>query len=264
MYKIFCLIIMSLFVVGCNAPSQVESAAESVVQTASTAVESAQEVVAQTASTTVESAQEEVEVAAAAEPSNGLMIYPSAEETQPLQVGAAVPGFSVLTVEGGDKSFPAGQRDKPLMLVTFRGGWCPFCNVHLEELQEVVPELTAAGMEVAFLSGDRPEILYAGLKDGAQATAKDKNYVIYSDAKVEAASALGIAFKTPEAMRSRLIDKRGATDGSVDLHSALSVPSIYIVDTSGQVAFVHTDPDYKVRLSAADTKAAAMAVLARN
>lgn len=243
MNKFFCLVIVSVFVVGCSSSTDVESTTVAATQNAAKAVESAPEVVQAT---------------------NDLLIYPSAEETQPLQVGAAVPGFNVLTVDGEEKSFPAGQRDKPLMLVTFRGGWCPFCNVHLEELQEVVPELSAAGMEVAFLSGDRPEILYAGLKDGAQATAKDKNYVIYSDANVEAASALGIAFKTPEVMRSRLIDKVGATDGSVDLHSALSVPSIYIVDTSGQVAFVHTDPDYKVRLSAADTKAAAMEVLASN
>jgi Peroxiredoxin len=243
MNKYFCLVIVSVFVVGCSSSTDVESTKVAVTQSAAKAVESASEVVQAT---------------------NDLIIYPSAEETQPLQVGAAVPGFNVLTVDGGQKSFPAGQRDKPLMLVTFRGGWCPFCNVHLEELQEIVPELSAAGMEVAFLSGDRPEILYAGLKDGAQATAKDKNYVIYSDANVEAASALGIAFKTPEVMRSRLIDKAGATDGSVDLHSALSVPSIYIVATSGQVAFVHTDPDYKVRLSAEDTKAAAMEVLASN
>ncbi len=250
MNKFFCLIMMSLFVVGCSTSSDVESTTEAVATSASKAVENAPEL--------VQSA------APVSKAKNNLMIYPSAEETQPLQVGTAVPGFNVLTVDGEEKLFPAGQRDKPLMLVTFRGGWCPFCNVHLEELQEVVPELSAAGMEVAFLSGDRPEILYAGLKDGAQATAKESNYVIYSDANVEAASALGIAFKMPEAIRGRLIDSLGATDGSVDLHSALSVPSVYIIDTSGHVAFVHTDPDYKVRLSAEDTKAAAMKVLARN
>lgn len=250
MYKFFCLSLLFVFTVGCSAPVEVASQVEAVTQTTSKAVESTQEV---------------VEVAAAnMQASNGLVIYPTAQETQPLQVGEVVPGFNVQTVEGVQKVFPEGQRDKPLMLVTFRGGWCPFCNVHLQELRKVVPELSAAGMEVAFLSGDRPEVLYAGLKDDAQATAKESNYVIYSDANVEAASALGIAFKTPDSMRSRLIDARGATDSSVDLHSALPVPAVYIVDTQGKVAFVYTNPDYKVRLSAEDTKAAAMEVLASN
>lgn len=250
MYKFFCIALVSLFIFGCNTPAEVESATEVVAQNTTKAVESVSEV---------------VEVAAAdTQAANELVIYPSAEETQPLQLGAAVPGFNVQTVEGTQKSFPAGARDKPQMLVTFRGGWCPFCNVHLQELRKVVPELSAAGMEVSFLSGDRPEILYAGLKDDAQATAKESNYIIYSDANVEAASALGIAFKTPDSMRSRLIDARGATESSVDLHSALSVPAVYIVDTNGDVAFVYTNPDYKVRLSAEDTKAAAMEVLASN
>lgn len=193
-----------------------------------------------------------------------LMIYPTAEETQPLTVGAAVPGFNVMNVDGTLQSFPAGKRNKPQMFVTFRGGWCPFCNVHLQELRKVVPELSTAGMDVAFLSGDRPEVLYAGLKEDAQATAKENNYVIYSDANIEAASALGIAFKTPDTMRAKLIDMVDAGESSVDLHGALPVPSVFIVDTSGQVAFVYTNPDYKVRLSAEDTRAAALKVLANN
>ncbi len=249
MYKFFCLVLVSMFIVGCSSPSEVVSPAD---------------IAAQSVTNTDENAAQVIKVAAADMTSNALMIYPSAQETQPLEVGSAVPSFNVQTVDGAQKSFSAGARDKPLMLVTFRGGWCPFCNVHLQELRKVVPELSAAGMEIVFLSGDRPEVLYAGLKGDAQATAKDSNYVIYSDANVEAASVLGIAFKTPEKMRGMLIDKVGATDSSVDLHSALPVPAVFIIDTKGEVAFVYTNPDYKVRLSAEDTKAAAMEVLASN
>lgn len=199
-----------------------------------------------------------------------LVIYPSAVETQPLEVGDAFPTFNVQEVDGSAKTFFTGERDKPLMVVVFLGGWCPFCNLHLEELQKVVPELSEAGMEIAFFSGDRPEVLFEALEDDVQTIAKTNDYVIYSDANFEAASALGIAYGEPPKellslrLRSRVIDFRGATDGPEEVQGTLPVPSVFIVDTNGEVAFVYTNPDYKVRLSAEDTRAAGLAVLNNN
>jgi len=176
-----------------------------------------------------------------------------------------VPTFSVQAVDGQPVEFTAGGRAKPAMIVTYRGGWCPFCNVHLEELQDIVPELTSNGMEVFFFSGDRAEILYSGLKDNAKTISENKQYTIYSDANTEAASALGIAFKLPKKQAARLIDspRRDLADGSVAKHGALAVPSVFIIGTSGNVEFVHTDPNYRVRIGNDDLLAAANAVLGK-
>jgi len=248
-----------IFLVACGQTESTGNAVDAVADAAKTAA-------AETVNSGVEVVKEAAEVpATVADAAGTLTIFPSAEETQPLQVGDAMPAFTVQAVDGATVPFAAGIRAKPIMMVTYRGGWCPFCNVHLEELQDIVPELTNNGMEVFFFSGDRAEVLYSGLKDGAKAVSEEKQYTIYSDANTEAASALGIAFKLPDEQAARMIDspRRDLADGSIAKHGALSVPSVFIIGTSGKVEFVHTDPDYRVRISNEDLLAAANAVLAK-
>ncbi len=195
-----------------------------------------------------------------------LTIHASAKEIQPLQIGDPMPAFKVQSIDGELVDFTSGERDKPLMIVTFRGGWCPYCNLQLNSLRDVVPELTESGMDVYFLSGDRSDVLYSGLNDKAESAASNSQYKIYSDANTEAASALGIAFKLPERQRARLIDSPSvdAADGSIDKHGVLAVPSVFIIGETGDVEFVHADPNYKVRIDESDLLDAAKRVLGTN
>ena len=187
-----------------------------------------------------------------------LNIAPSAEAVQPVEVGQAAPAFTVRKVDGSDFHFDPRAKQRPTVIITFRGGWCPFCNVQLQELRHVVPELKASGYDVLFLSADRPEILYSSLKDENQ----DLDYTILSDADMQASSALGIAFRVPEEniqrMASMGLDLEKATGNA--LH-ALPVPAVFVIDTSGIVRFTYANPDYRVRLSADKVRAAAMGLL---
>ena len=187
-----------------------------------------------------------------------LNIAPNAEAVQPVQVGQQAPQFTVQQVDGSDYDFNPMQRQRPALIITFRGGWCPFCNMQLQELRHVVPELKASGYEVLFLSSDRPEILYSSLKDENQ----QLDYTILSDADMQAASALGIAFKIPAADIERMatagLDLEATTGNA--LH-ALPVPAVFIVDAGGIVRFAYVNPDYRVRLSADKVRAAAMGLL---
>ncbi len=184
-----------------------------------------------------------------------LNIAPSAEEAQPLQAGERAPAFTVRRVDGTAYHFDPDNLERPALLITFRGGWCPFCNVHLKDLRHVIPDIKAAGFDVLFLSGDRPEILYSSLKEDNQ----ELDYLILSDSRMEAASALGLAFRVPEEQLARMrqfgLDLEQA---SGETHNALPVPAVYVIDQSGQITYVHANPDYRVRLSAAEVRAAAL------
>ena len=187
-----------------------------------------------------------------------LNIAASAEATQPVKVGERAPAFTVRQVDGKPFHFDPNALERPVMLITFRGGWCPFCNIHLQELRHVVPELKQSGYDVLFLSADRPEILYSSLKEENQAL----DYTILSDAEMQASSRLGIAFRLPDAYIERLkqnnldLEKASGTT----LH-ALPVPAVFIVDTAGVIRFAHVNPDYRVRLSADAVRTAAVALL---
>ena len=176
-------------------------------------------------------------------------IAASAEETRPLQAGQAAPRFEVRTVDGEPFVFDPRALDRPVVLITFRGGWCPFCNMHLSELRNAIPEINALGVDVLFLSGDRPELLYASLEQETQDTIDGLGYTILSDADVQAAVALGIAFKASQTTIDRRLEKNQDIAGSSMLeHGVLAVPSVFAIDRSGTIAFAYSEPDYKVRI----------------
>ena len=178
-----------------------------------------------------------------------MAIAESADQIMPLKSGEQAPAFVVLDSDGEEFFFDPYALERPAVLITFRGGWCPFCNMHLSELRTVVPEIAALGVDVMFLSGDRPEMLYASLKQDTQEDIADLGYKIYSDADAQAAIALGIAFKASERTINGRISKGQDIEGSSMLnHGVLPVPAVYAIDTAGIIRFDFVEPDYKVRL----------------
>jgi peroxiredoxin len=173
-------------------------------------------------------------------------------KVQPVQVGAMAPGFDARTVTGEPFRFEPQKRQKPAVLIFYRGGWCPYCNAHLGALRTTEPQLIAMGYDVLFISADRPERLRPSLKE------KDIHYTLLSDAQMHAARAFGIAFRlddaTVERYKQHNIDLEAA---SGETHHELPVPAVFIIDRKGMVRFAQWDPDYKVRMSGEEILAAA-------
>ena len=181
-----------------------------------------------------------------------------AEDISPLQAGDRAPAFTVRTVEGNPYHFDPDNLERPTILISFRGGWCPFCNMHLSELRHVIPEIRANGFDVLFLSNDRPELLYESLKKETQEAIDGLDYVILSDADIDAALAFGTAFEVSDGLIQRRHDKgQDITDSSISKYRALTVPAVFVIDKSGEISFAYANPNYKVRLSAEALKEAA-------
>ena len=70
-------------------------------------------------------------------------IAETAEQIQPLQAGDSAPRFRVETVESRAFDFDPLNLDKPVMILVFRGGWCPYCNMYLSDMRHVIPEIRA-------------------------------------------------------------------------------------------------------------------------
>ncbi len=176
----------------------------------------------------------------------------AAEQVRPLSEGSLAPAFVARRPDGAEWRFDPGQLQSPVILIFYRGGWCPYCNAHLAALREAEAELEHMGFEVLFLSADRPEMLLASLKEPAP------GYTLLSDSRMQAARAFGIAFRVDDATvrryREHGIDLEAA---SGETHHELPVPAVFLVDPKGVIRFVYANPDYTVRIAAADLLAAA-------
>ena len=185
-------------------------------------------------------------------------IAETADTIEPLSEGEQAPRFFVTTVDGESFDFNPDELQRPVVLLTFRGGWCPYCNTYLSDMRDVIPQIRSMGVDVLFLSGDRSELLFDSLKMETQEDIAALDYTLLSDANAQAATALGIAFKASQ----RTIDGRRAKgqdieESSMLKHGVLPVPAVFAIDQGGTIRFVYTNADYKVRLPADELLAVA-------
>lgn len=170
---------------------------------------------------------------------------PGAQAAHPLGIGDRAPDFVAHRVDGTTYRFSATHLHRPAVLIFYRGGWCPYCNTQLADMHTVEPKLRTAGFDVLFVSTDRPELLYSSLKD------QTIDYTLLSDPTLQAAQAFHIAYHLSDDLYDQQL-KYG-----VDLEKttgtkahALPVPSVFIIDKSGVIRFVYSNPDFRVRLKA--------------
>jgi peroxiredoxin len=166
-----------------------------------------------------------------------LTLPSKAEDISPLQAGDRAPAFTVRTIEGNPYHFDPDNLERPTILISFRGGWCPFCNMHLSELRHVIPELKEKGFDVLFLSNDRPELLYESLNKETQEAIDGLDYIILSDADIDAALAFGTAFEVSDGLIQGRHDKgQDIKDSSISKYRALTVPAVFVIDRSGEIS----------------------------
>ena len=48
---------------------------------------------------------------------------------QPLPVGAKAPAFTARTKDGVIRTFRPDGYEQPTIVIFYRGGWCPYCNM---------------------------------------------------------------------------------------------------------------------------------------
>ena len=169
----------------------------------------------------------------------------SAEEICPILIGANVPELTLRTVNGKLFNLNETIRNKPTVLIFYRGGWCPYCNMQLGQLQDIEAEIIKSGYQIIAISPDRP---------GKLSESIDKykmNYLLLSDSNMAAAKAFGIAFRLDEATIKKY-DGYGIdlVDASGEKHYSLPVPAVFVIGTDGIIKFEYVNPNYKVRLEA--------------
>lgn len=163
---------------------------------------------------------------------------------QPLMIGQPIPAGSLQTVDGTSFDLLEAATEQPLAIIFYRGGWCPYCNKHLGQLQEIDPELRKLGYRIIAISTDRPQKVAESLEKGKM------TYTLLSDSSMQTAKAFGIAFEVEAPMLEKLASYNiDIEDASGEKHHLLPVPSVFLVGTDGIIDFTYVNPDYKTRLA---------------
>jgi peroxiredoxin len=180
----------------------------------------------------------------------------NAEDIRPILTGTKIPDVTLTDVFGNPVNLLTTVSKKPVILIFYRGGWCPYCNTQMSHIQKIDSSLKELGYDILAVSPDTPNEL------GKSIDKNNLNYTLLSDSSMDACSKFGIAFKVNdeivEKYKSYNIDLEGSSGMK---HHLLPVPSVFIIGTDGIVKFQYVNPNYKVRIDSDLLLAAAIASL---
>jgi peroxiredoxin len=171
--------------------------------------------------------------------------------TTALDVGDKMPLFELPDAHGKMVSSNDLLSDGALVIVFYRGAWCPYCNLYLHALQEYLPEFESLGASMVAISGEPPDrSLEVEQKDSL-------TYPVLSDTALIASRKFGIVYEVPQVIQ-KVMSERGfdlKTYYGTD-KAELPLSATYVVDRNGKIIFAFLDPDYKLRAEPADILAA--------
>lgn len=165
---------------------------------------------------------------------------------QALAVGTKAPDFSSTSVTGEKISLSKLRKNGPVIVMFYRGEWCPFCNAQAKAMQDSLKFITQAGGSVVAISPEKTENAKKSIeKSGA-------TFPFLHDKKAEIMNAYGVTFTLDEKTQARYKDYGlDLSEANGENGPVLPVPAVYIVGTDGTIKWAYFNPDYRVRPSVA-------------
>ena len=164
--------------------------------------------------------------------------------THALKAGDAAPDFILPDAHGLPVRFRSLLVGGPTVVVFYRGGWCPYCNLHLRGFQRARPELQELGARVVAISPQLPDNSLSTQEQNELA------FPVLSDVGNKVARQFGIVFELSDPLLElyrqfgHALEEANGKGGKREL----PVPATFLVDRQGIIRLAHVDVDYTRRM----------------
>ena len=163
-----------------------------------------------------------------------------------LKVGQHAPDFNLPNAMGKPVSLSSMLEQGPVVMVFYRGAWCPFCNLHLHALNKALPEFKKYNAQLVTITPQTPD------KSAEQLVKDNFPFEVLSDLDSKVMKAYKMHFElSPEIIS--LYKKHGldveAFNGKG--RTELPIPGTFVIDQKGVIRAVHAETDYKQRMEPA-------------
>ena len=165
------------------------------------------------------------------------------EKPEGLFINSKAPDFKATDQYGNDFRLKDALKDSIVVLVFYRGQWCPYCNRQLKKLEDSLQLILDKGARLIAITPEKNEYI---LKTVEKTNA---SYPILYDKDSKIMKAYGVAFEVDDRTVSRY------KNADIDLAAAsgqkdkilLPVPAVYIISKEGSILYRFFDIDYKKR-----------------
>lgn len=160
-----------------------------------------------------------------------------------LELFSEAPNFTGIDQYGEKIVLKEMLKEGSVVVVFYRGEWCPHCNRHMHNLQDSLEMINKFGARVVAVTPEKvSNIAKTTEKSGAEfSIVYDKGHKIMDDYKVT--FTLGVAKHLMYGIAGINVNEASGNDDR-----ALPVPATYIIEKNGRIIGAHFNEDYTVRM----------------
>ena len=169
------------------------------------------------------------------------------EAPEGLFIASKAPDFKAKDQNGKEIRLKDLLKEGKVVLVFYRGYWCPYCNKELSKLQDSLQLIKDKGATLIAVSPEKQENVSKTIE-------KTKaEYSILHDEGLKIMKAYEVEFEVPENTITRYrnagidIGKNNGDNGNF-----LPIPAVYIIDKESTITYRFFEPDYKKRPTVLD------------
>ena len=171
------------------------------------------------------------------------------EKPEGLFINSKAPDFRAKDQNGTEVVLKDMRKKGPVVLIFYRGYWCPYCNKELQKLEDSLSLIKEKGAELIAITPEKQE----GISKTIEKT--KATYSIISDEEMKIMKAYDVAYLVDDKSVARykmasidLVANNGQKAGAV----YLPVTAVYIVTKEGEIKYRFFNTDYKIQASVKD------------
>tara|TARA_R110002049_G_scaffold79613_3_gene202662 strand:+ start:7986 stop:9482 length:1497 start_codon:yes stop_codon:yes gene_type:complete len=156
-------------------------------------------------------------------------------------VGDIAPNFTLKNALGESVTLEDYLKKGPVVLTWYRGGWCPYCNLTLNQLQQELSNFKASGANLLALTPELPD---------ESISTKEKHHLefeVLSDISNKVAKDYGIVFQLTDDVANIYNKSFELNKHNGDASNELPLAATYIINEEGKIEYAFLDTDYRNR-----------------
>ena len=160
-----------------------------------------------------------------------------------IQAGQKAPDFSLKNAFGETVTLSKELKKGPVVLIFYRGSWCPYCNLHLHVLKKAQPDFDKFGAQLIAVSPQTPD------RSAAQIKKEGYPFEVLSDDNSQVMKDYQLYFELSKDLQA--VYQKFNLDleqyNGKDRH-VLPVPGGFVIGSDGTINAMQAQTDYKSRM----------------
>lgn len=173
------------------------------------------------------------------------LISSAQEKPEGLFINSKAPDFKLKDQNGIEVNLKDLRKKGPVVILFYRGNWCPYCNKELKRFQDSLQLITGKGATLLAITPEASE----GISKTIEKTGA--TFPILYDADLKVSKGYAVTYDVDEKITARY---KNFGNDLLEINkqkgkAILPVPAVYIVNSDGAVTYRFFDADYKKRPS---------------